>query len=104
MFLDLMAAHFLCDYPLQGDFLGRGKNRHLNPQSAPIGGVYWWHCLTAHAAIHAGAVSLITGSWWIGGAEFVLHWAIDYAKCEGWTDINADQTLHVACKIVWVLL
>ena len=104
LFLTLLAGHFLADYPLQGDFLGRGKNRHVNLSSAPMGGVYWWHCMTAHAAIHAGTVALITGSWWLGSAEFVVHWVIDYMKCEGWTEINGDQALHICCKIAYALL
>lgn len=103
LLLALLAGHALCDYPLQGDFLGRGKNRHLNPSSAPMGGVYWWHCMTAHAAIHAGMVGWLTGSVGLGVAEFAVHWLIDVAKCEGYTDINIDQFLHVACKAAWVL-
>ncbi len=97
----LLAAHALADYPLQGDFLAKGKNRHT-----PIvpGIKFWPHCLTAHALIHGGFVYLITGSLMLGIAETVAHWIIDFGKCENWYGINTDQGLHVGCKIAWVAL
>ena len=51
----LLAAHALCDYPLQGDFLAKAKN-----PAQPIPGVPWWCAMAAHCAIHAGAVLLVT--------------------------------------------
>jgi len=91
----LTVGHFLCDYPLQGDFLARGKN-HVNP----IPGVPWYQCLTAHAGIHSGMVYLITGSLFLGLLEFVLHFGIDYTKCSGKISYNTDQFLHFLCKIL----
>jgi hypothetical protein len=95
----LLAAHAVCDYPLQGDFLARAKNH-----TAPIPGVPFYQALGAHAFIHGGAVALITGSLWLGLAETILHAAIDYAKCDGRTSLNQDQALHVACKCLWAVL
>jgi hypothetical protein len=92
----LLAAHALCDYPLQGDFLARGKN-HRNP----LPGVPWYQCLAAHALIHGGAVALITGSVWLGVAETIAHAAIDYGKSEGAYGFNYDQYLHFLCKVLW---
>ena len=97
LFFALIAAHCLCDYPLQGDFLAKAKNR-----SAPIAGVPWWQALGAHAAIHGGAVGLITGIWWLGLAEFACHFAIDDLKCRGRLSFNGDQMAHVLCKAAWV--
>lgn len=94
----LLAGHALCDYPLQGDFLAKGKN-----QVTPLPGVPWYQCLTAHALIHAGAVLLITNSLPLALAELVCHWWIDYAKSAGLLTFNADQALHVLCKLVWFL-
>ncbi|MCD1619150.1 DUF3307 domain-containing protein [Salipiger manganoxidans] len=99
IFALLIAAHFLADYPLQGDFLAKGKNR-----LAPIPGIPFWRPLTAHAAIHGGFVGIITGSLWLGLAETVMHWRIDDAKCRGWISYNQDQALHVVCKVAWVAL
>lgn len=92
----LIAAHALCDYPLQGDFLARAKN-----ETAPIPGVPWWQAMLAHSAIHAGAVMLITGVWALAVAEFIIHFMTDRAKCRGVISYNSDQAIHVACKVAW---
>lgn len=67
LFLGMVVAHAVCDYPLQGDFLARAKN-----PTAPIPGVPWWWAMGAHAAIHAGGVFVVTGSVSVSLAEFVI--------------------------------
>jgi hypothetical protein len=110
LFFWLIFGHCLADYPLQGDFLARGKN-----QTAPLPGVPWQVALFAHSMIHAGFVAALSGSPFLGLAELVAHMVIDYAKCEGWlgrpTHDSArraafwiDQGLHVGCKMLWVVL
>lgn len=98
-----LAMHALCDYPLQGDFMARGKsNKGVQP-------VPWWHLLSAHALIHGGGVAVViggvTGDWsravLFGLIETPLHFGIDEAKSRGWTNIHADQLLHVACKAAY---
>ena len=96
LLLLLIAWHALADYPLQGDFLARAKNR-----TAPIDGVPWYQAMGAHATIHATGVAVLTGSMWLGLAEFIAHAMIDDAKCRGRLTFNQDQGLHVVCKIVW---
>lgn len=103
----LLIGHALADYPLQGAFLARAKDRHsdsgalFGEQKAPKG--LWVHALTAHSLVHAGAVWLITSSVLLAAVELVLHWFIDFAKCERWTGFHLDQVLHVLCKIGYVL-
>ncbi|WP_223999015.1 DUF3307 domain-containing protein [Aureimonas sp. SA4125] len=97
VFALLVAAHAVADYPLQGDFLSRAKNR-----VSPVVGVPWYQALGAHAAIHAGAVGIVTGSLALGLAEFVAHAVIDDLKCRGRISYITDQALHVACKAAWV--
>lgn len=99
MFFALLFAHALADYPLQGDFLARAKN-----ETAPIDGVPWWQAMSAHCCIHAGFVALITGSLWLGVAEFVAHFVIDRDKCLGRIGFTADQVQHICCKALWALL
>jgi hypothetical protein len=94
----LIAAHFLADYPLQGDFLALNK-----AQSGP-NYVPWWQALIAHAFIHGGFVALITGYWWLGLCEVVIHAATDHAKCDKRIGINTDQAIHIACKFVWTFI
>lgn len=99
LFGAMVVAHALCDYPLQGDFLARAKSRF-----DPIPGVPWYQAMGAHAAIHGGAVWLITGLWWLGLAEAVMHFAIDHLKCKRAIGFNGDQTLHLICKAAWAVL
>lgn len=107
LFFRLIIGHALCDFALQSDAMAKGKNRHRPPENVPPGQVpqtIWPYWLSAHALIHGGAVMLITGSAWLGIAETVVHWGIDYAKCENWTDIHKDQALHILCKVLWVII
>lgn len=96
----LIVAHFVADFPLQSPAIAVGKNHRI--ERAHLG-VPWYYWLTAHAATHAGAVAVVTGSVAFGCVEFVVHWLIDHAKCRGWTNIHADQWLHVACKVAYVI-
>lgn len=95
----LVFAHALADYPLQGDFMARAKN-----PAAPLPGVPWPWIMSAHAAIHAGFVGLITGSLLLGALEFLAHWLIDYCKCRGTLTFSSDQWLHLWCKLMWVTM
>lgn len=97
LFGALVAGHALCDYPLQGDFLARAKNRAM-----PIPGVPWYQALGSHAIIHGAAVALLTGIPLLGLFEALLHAFIDDLKCTGRIGFNTDQALHIVCKAAWV--
>jgi len=99
MTIALIGAHALADYPLQGDFLAKAKNR-----AAPIQGVPYWQALGAHSAIHGAFVALITGVWWLFLAEAVIHWLTDDAKCTGKISFNQDQAIHLLCKAAWLVI
>ncbi len=100
----LLIGHALADYPLQGDFLAIHKNRHvkLPRQSRDFPPTLWVHCLLAHSLIHAGFVWVISGQVIFALAETVLHFIIDYVKCERITSYHTDQLLHVGCKVLYV--
>jgi uncharacterized protein DUF3307 len=98
-FIWMVLGHFVADYPLQSDFVAKFKAR-----SASLAAVPWYYVLSGHAATHAVAVGLVTGSLTLALAEFVCHWIIDLAKCEGLTTIHLDQGFHVACKFCWAML
>jgi len=95
----LLIGHVLADYPLQGDFLAKGKNH-----KAPVPTIPWWQCLTAHSLIHGGFVYLISGYFILGILEVVAHWIIDFLKCNNSISFNTDQALHITCKVIWVLV
>ncbi len=101
-------GHSIADFPLQGDFLSRGKNRNTPPPPLADGkaspGNLWVYLMSAHCLIHAGFVWVICGSPLLAFVEFVLHWIIDHAKCEGHTSFATDQWMHVATKAVYVAL
>lgn len=95
----LIFAHALGDYPLQNDFMARGKN-----WKTPVEAVPWYYLLSAHAVIHGGLAGLVTGSAVIGVLETVAHFSIDLLKNRGVISIHGDQALHIGCKVVWALL
>ncbi|RFC66460.1 DUF3307 domain-containing protein [Fulvimarina endophytica] len=92
--LMLLAAHWVADYPLQGDFLATAK------QNGPLRAYH----LIAHAGIHGGAVAIVTGSVGLGIAEWIAHAIIDENKVWSRTSFATDQALHIACKAVWLAI
>lgn len=113
LFLALVAAHYVADFPLQGDMIARNKGLVFFQS---IG----FHCLTAHAIIHAGMAGLVAAllgfPWvWPFLAVGLSHWLIDF--CKSWQGfenfhltegaregpqlyglwgINIDQALHLS--------
>lgn len=103
----LTAGHAIADYPLQGEFVARLKNRHdaLNQPPYPLGssGLWGWG-LGLHGLIHGAFVAFTTGYISLGIAETISHVVIDWLKCEKKIGFHTDQTLHILCKIVWAIL
>lgn len=108
-FFLLLVGHALADFALQTEAMARGKNRNrqidlgsVPPGQKPI--VCWHYWLSSHALIHGGMVALITGIWWLGLLETIVHWVIDFGKCENWYGIHEDQAMHIFCKVLYVSL
>lgn len=98
-FIVLLALHFLGDFPMQGEFLAKGKNHLTNPPEV------WITCLIAHCTIHAGLVLAVTGEIVLAGIVFVTHACIDMLKCngdlgEGPEAFAHDQIMHVVIVAV----
>jgi len=102
VFFWLLVGHAVMDYPLQAGPIAVEKCRKSTTELQKA--VPWYYWLGAHALGHGGAVYLVTGSLSLGILESVVHWLIDFAKCEGWFGIHVDQALHVGCKVVWYVL
>lgn len=93
----LIASHFVCDYPLQSDFIAIGKN----PEKGIYNGVPWYWIMAGHSFTHGAGVALATNNVWLGIIETVCHFFIDVAKCVRLTTINEDQLAHIGCKLAW---
>ncbi|MCB1349832.1 MAG: DUF3307 domain-containing protein [Maritimibacter sp.] len=99
----LIVAHAVADYPAQATWIATTKS-HRAPHPS---GYPWYQSLGAHSVIHGGFVGIITGSIWLGLAETVAHFVIDYLKSDGAfgqgaRSVNIDQALHIGCKLIWV--
>lgn len=108
IFFALVIGHALADFALQPEFIALGKNRNADLSkffggAKPPAGL-WFHALSAHSLIHAGVVWIVTGSVVLGAIELVLHFVIDFIKCEGKTSFSVDQLLHYLCRIAYVVL
>ncbi len=100
MFLKLLIGHAIMDFWAQSDFVAKAKNRNH-----PLGqDGMWVYALTAHALMHGAAVWFITGNVWLGVGETVVHWLIDFGKCENVYGIHTDQASHVSWKFLWATL
>src|SRR5271155_4701672 len=88
----LIGGHYLCDFGLQTDFIFEFRTP---------GKPSWGHVMTAHCAMHAAIVLMITNSWKMALAEFAIHFAVDCAKCKNKISMNVDQSIHLLCKLVW---
>lgn len=92
----LLAGHALADTVLQPPWLSRDK-RHVDRQIR-------WAALGMHGSVHGFMVMLATGRPELFFAELVLHPLIDNLKARGWYGMLVDQALHIACKVVWVVV
>lgn len=95
IFMLMIFVHLLLDFPLQGDFMAKGKN-HKNP----IPGVPPGTLLLSHAFMHAFGVYIVTENVVCATIEFASHTLIDFAKCDNRISFNTDQALHVLTKVV----
>lgn len=105
LFFAFLIGHAMADFPLQGDFVSRFKNRHWPKPEDPkldIPDSVWLYCLTSHSLIHGGFVWAITANPALGAIEVVTHWLIDFMKGEGVTNFHSDQILHILCKLAYV--
>ncbi|MEG6615371.1 DUF3307 domain-containing protein [Peptococcaceae bacterium 1198_IL3148] len=95
----VLLAHYVADYPLQGDFLAQTKGKY-------------WYSLLAHSMIYALCVSLcfeLLGVFatWKFYVLFVSHVFIDYRKATAknkekalTTYLYIDQSLHITINFL----
>jgi hypothetical protein len=60
--------------------------------------------MAGHCAVHAAAVYILTGVWWLAVIEFVTHFFIDVNKCDETLTYSKDQTIHLTLKIIYAAI
>lgn len=102
LLFQFIVGHALADFVLQVEAMAVYKSRHMTHDSEHF--PHWSYWLTSHSFIHGGIVYLITGSVILGIAETVIHWFIDFSKCERWINMHVDQALHILCKVIYCII
>ena len=102
IFFTLMVLHALGDFALQSEAMAKGKNRHIKTTPPPGQKYkpcwYWW--LSAHALIEGGLIYLIFGNVVIGLVEVIVHFSLDFIKCDNVTTPNQDQAFHILFRVI----
>lgn len=98
----LVAGHALGDFALQNEWVAKNKVRNRFPIHAGV--TIWPYVLLSHALQHGMIVFFITQSLGLGLAEVGAHAIIDFFKGEGRINFHVDQGLHIACKVLWLLV
>lgn len=93
-FIYMLAGHYLADYPLQGDFVAREKNKKRAQLNAST------YILSLHCFIHAFIAYVITESWLVFSIMFFSHYLIDLAKNNEVIDFMTDQILHIVVIVI----
>jgi hypothetical protein len=99
----LIIAHFLADYPLQGEFLAKFKSPLVYTQMVRDNiqpRFHWFWILSAHCAIQAGGVLYVTNSLILAIIDYNVHFYVDLAKCRGRITFNQDQTYHIITRLI----
>ncbi|QEY33422.1 DUF3307 domain-containing protein [Synechococcus sp. RSCCF101] len=94
----LVMGHWLGDFGLQSDRMAQEKC----PGCGHTLSWGWW--MAAHGGIHGFLVAWISGVAWLGILEWGVHMLIDIGKCRRLYRMVGDQSLHMSCKLLWVLL
>lgn len=100
LLIALVMAHFLCDFALQNDFVANFKARFVGDRKNDM----WMWVLSAHCAIHALPVFILTKSIALSALMFGTHFIIDLMKCERKISFNMDQSLHLIVVVLIVAL
>lgn len=98
----IILAHYIADYPLQGDFLAQTKGKY-------------WYSLLAHSVIYGLTIALalkLLGLFaiWKAIVLIISHMVIDYKKATAknkekalTTYLYIDQALHIVINIILVV-
>ena len=97
IFFSLIIAHAITDVFLQSERMEVRKT----PQG---GGEHWFYWMLAHSLMNGLGVLLVTGNYILGIFETFLHFLIDTEKSKGHYGVHVDQSYHLICKLLWLLV
>ncbi len=103
----LLFLHFLGDFTFQTESMAKGKNRHRKPDYIPKGQKFkktWFYWLSAHAFIQGGLIYIFFPIIWIVLFEVIMHFILDFLKCENITNPHIDQFFHFLLRIIYSLV
>ncbi|AXF41423.1 DUF3307-containing protein [Acinetobacter phage SH-Ab 15599] len=95
MLFILYCLHCLGDFALQNDYIAINKSKEKFAQ--------WYIVLSAHCAIHALLVWVVTGNIAAALLMYVSHFIIDYSKNNKRISFKTDQILHIMVLVAIVI-
>ena len=64
----------------------------------------WFYWMSAHALIHGGVIALVFPEfWYLGLIEVIIHFIIDFMKCQNKLNPHQDQFLHFIFRIAYLI-
>ena len=64
----------------------------------------WFYWMSAHALIHGGVIALVFPEfWYLGLIEVIIHFIIDFMKCQNKLNPHQDQLLHFVFRIMYLI-
>ena len=64
----------------------------------------WFYWMSAHALIQGGLIMLIFPEfWYLGLIEVIIHFIIDFMKCQNKLNPHQDQLLHFVFRIMYLV-
>lgn len=80
---------------------------HLGYRLLPNGQKFvncWFYWMSAHALIHGGIIALVFPEfWYLGLIEVIIHFIIDFMKCQNKLNPHQDQFLHFIFRIMYLI-
>ena len=97
----LIIAHAFGDGVFQTAWIGKYKSRLVEWRDSQDTVIKygWFYVLSLHSIVNGAMVYLVTQNMYLGIAETILHWLIDYGSSNKKYPLSVDQTLHIVCKI-----
>ena len=64
----------------------------------------WFYWMSAHALIQGGLIMMVFPEfWYLGVIEMIMHFIIDFMKCQNKLNPHQDQFLHLIFRIMYLV-